>query len=229
MAAMIQNDAEKDWMLPMLRLRSELDFRGEDARKRERGRRDFRRMSGKLTFRTNVAGEDELIHGPYKQDVRAHWLKRLLETQQWIRKNGPKGVRALEMITSKELVEIRRIWVTEKHEVEDLVPKIYEEIVGEQFPETRNDDSFAFGPDFLALLREAAGQNELHFELTRNLLDIERRYRGMASRRGLYGALEEAIVHGFYENEEDALGRAKAHNALKQLSLIEEPESGNAE
>ena len=226
MAAMIQNDGEKDWMLPMLRFRKELDFRGEEARNLERSRRDFRRMSGSLTFRTNADGEAELVHGPYKQEVRAHWLKRLLEVQQWIRLHGPDHVRGIELISRAELSQIRHIWVAEKHEVEDLAPRIYEEVVGERLPESKADDSFMFGQSFLALLKDASEKNELHFQLTRNLLDIERRFRGMASRRGLYAALEEAIEQGFYDNEEDALGRAREQHALKQLSLTEKMNSG---
>ena len=45
MTAMIQNDAEKEWMEPLLDFRNELDFRGEADRKRDLGRRDFRRKS----------------------------------------------------------------------------------------------------------------------------------------------------------------------------------------
>src|SRR5690606_158605 len=35
MAAMIQNDHEKEWMLPLLELRNELDFRTPEARDRD--------------------------------------------------------------------------------------------------------------------------------------------------------------------------------------------------
>jgi len=55
----------------------------------------------------------------------------------------------------------------------------------------------------------------LRFELARNLLDIERRYRTMASRRGLFKALESAIERCFYDDADDAMQRAKARHAIQ--------------
>ena len=43
MSAMIQNDEEKEWMLPLLELRDALDIPDD------RPLRDFRRMNGKVT------------------------------------------------------------------------------------------------------------------------------------------------------------------------------------
>ncbi len=42
MAAMIQNDSEKQWMQPLLELRNELDLSDD------RHLRDFRRMAGHI-------------------------------------------------------------------------------------------------------------------------------------------------------------------------------------
>ena len=33
-----------------------------------------------------------------------------------------------------ELQEVRRIWIEDKHEVEDLLPKLYEGVLGQPFP-----------------------------------------------------------------------------------------------
>ena len=54
MGAMIRNDAEKDWMRPLL------EFRNELANKNDRPLRDFRRMTGVVTVFNG-----RLIHGPY--------------------------------------------------------------------------------------------------------------------------------------------------------------------
>jgi len=215
MAAMIQNDDEKDWMLPLLKLRNELDFRGDEARTKERERRDFRRMTGKLTYYTNSVGESQLVHGPYKQDTRAHWLRKVLQTQQWIRENGPSHVRDIELISFEELEEIRRIWVVDKHEIEDYVPAVYQEAVGAPYPGRAMDDNLVFDNETLALLKECCEGNELRFEMLRNLLDTERRFRTMSSRRGLFKALEEVISRTFYDGEEDALKRGRDLHELK--------------
>ena len=119
MQAMIQNDEEKEWMLPLLELRNELDPpRTPDA---DRHLRDFRRMSGAVQL-----FNDRLIPGPYKQEVREAWLHKVLIAQQHIREKGPDEVKDLELITLQELKEIRRLWVVEKHEIEDSLPSVYE-------------------------------------------------------------------------------------------------------
>ena len=207
MAAMIQNDEEKSWMLPLLELRNALDL------KDDRKLRDFRRMSGLVQL-----FHDRPIPGPYTQAVREDWLRRLLKAQRWVRENGPSYVRDIELITLAELEEIRRHWVVEKHELEDRVPVIYSEVIGSPYPGRALDDYGAFGPEELALLKQACGPDDLHYQMTRDLLDISQRFRARARRSGLYEDLEEAIRRSFYENEEDALDRArrqqKARDAL---------------
>lgn len=222
MGAMIQNDEEKQWMQPLLMLRNELDFRSDAARATERGRRDFRRITGKLTYYAGAAEDAKLVHGPYKQAARAHWLKRVLQTQQWIRENGPEYVREIELITLEELQEIRRIWVVDKHEIEDLLPRLYEEAVGTSYPGPRIDDNLIFDGDTLELLREACGDDPdgLLFEMSRNLLDLERRYRSMASRRGLFEALSKTIERCFYDDENDALSRAREIHELRTATFV---------
>ena len=222
MGAMIQNDEEKEWMLPLLKLRNEFEFRGEKARKLDRSRRDFRRMTGTLTSYTDVAGDTRLVPGPYRQDVRAYWLRRVLEVQKWIRDNGPEHVCNIDLISRAELQEIRRLWVIDKHEIEDLLPQIYEEAMGEPYPDRRFDDNALFGTSVFELLKEVCGEDELHFELVRNLLDIERRYRTMIRRHGLYASLEQAIERCFYTDERDALEWAKKQFELKNRAFGEE-------
>lgn len=209
MAAMIRNDDEKSWMEPMLQLRNELDFRTEDSRRRDRARRDFRRMNGKITFFKNTNGEFALVPGPYTQEARAYWLRRLLETQQQVRTLGPEYCRNLELISLEELQEIRRTWVADKHEIEDLVPEIYREVTGSDFPAPPVDDCLIFDRDALNCLLAVCGEDKLRYEMIRNLLDVERRYAGMSARRGLFEALSAAIERCAFEDAEDALQFAK--------------------
>ena len=130
MKAMIQNDVDKSWMLPLLELRNELDFRGDAQRQRDIERREFRRLRGAPTL--NRTG-DTLVPGPYTQEARIGWLTRLLEAQTAIRRNpaAPDHVRKIELISRKELEDIRRIWVEEKHEIEDVLPALFRTITGE--------------------------------------------------------------------------------------------------
>ncbi len=222
MDAMIQNDEEKEWMTPLLELRNELDFRSEKDKKRDRERRDFRRITGQVSSYTDTNGQFQLVPGPYKQETRAYWLERVLEIQQFIRKNGPNEVGSIELITLEELEEIRRIWIAEKHEIEDFLPKIYERIVGDEYPGKLIDDNFIFDAETLELLKETCNGDELHFELARNLLDTERRYRTLATRRGLFIEMENIIERCFYDDVDDAKERARLKASWKQSSTKQE-------
>ena len=201
MQAMIQNDEEKEWMLPLLELRNDLDLQDD------RGLRDFRRMSGLVQLHN-----DRPIPGPYTQDSRERWLRRLLEAQRWVRENGPEHVRTLELITMPELHEIRRMWVFEKHEIEDRLPLIYEEVTGEPFPAGRIDDGSAFGNEEMQMLREVCG-DPLHFQLVRELISVEHRFQTSVRRAGVYEALEGAFRRGSFADEEDAVDMAKRRRA----------------
>jgi DNA sulfur modification protein DndC len=217
MAAMIQNDVEKDWMLPMLELRNELDFRSEEARARELARRDYRRITGKLTSYESQ-GEVQPVPGPYKPEAREYWLRRVLETQEFLRENAPESMGEIELITKEELQEIRRIWVVEKHEIEDRVPVIYQEVTGRPYPGQKIDDHQVFDTEVLALLRESCPEDPdgMHYEMLRNLIDVERRYRTMTRRRGLFEEIENEIEKCFWDGREDAVDFLRAHAANKQ-------------
>ena len=197
MQAMIQNDDEKEWMLPLLELRNELDVADD------RPLRDFRRMTGAVQL-----FHKRPIPGPYKQAIRERWLERVLSAQTWIRQHGPESVRDLTLITLEELQEIRRIWVVDKHEIEDVLPGVYARATGEAYPGPVLDEQPVFSSEDVALLRELCEGSDLHFEMTRELLDLERQHRARLRRAGLLPALERAIAKSFYEDEEDATARA---------------------
>lgn len=221
MTAMIQNDAEKEWMLPLLELRNELDVRDEASGKRDdRHLRDFRRMNGALQVHNG-----RMVHGPYLQSAREHWLRRVLQSQKHIRDHGPPGMDGIELISLAELREIRRLWVVEKHEIEDNLPRIYEEVLGEPFPDGRMDDSLAFGRDEMELLKDLCGEDLLHFQLTRELLDLERQHRSMARRAGLFKALEQSLRRGAYGSAEEATETAfRRRDVLDDLREEDDPE-----
>ncbi|MBY0384822.1 DNA phosphorothioation system sulfurtransferase DndC, partial [bacterium] len=216
MTAMIQNDQEKDWMYPLLEFRNQLDLADD------RHLRDFRRLSGKVQL-----FHDRTIPGPYTQEARENWLRKLLEVQSSVQQNAPPEIQGIELVSLEELQEIRRIWVVEKHELEDNLPRIYESVTRKQYPGKPLSDNALFGSEEIKLLQEICGDDHLHFELTRELLDVEQRFRTQARRSGLYPALEKAFKRGFFDGEQDALEREQyRHRALESAGsgLIELPE-----
>lgn len=191
MEAMIQNDEEKEWMTPLLELRNELDL------KDDKKLRDFRRMNGRVQLFNG-----EPIHGPYTKPSREHWLRRVLQTQRQVREDGPVHVRNIELVRIEELREIRRIWLNEKYEFDDSLPRIYREVTGEEYPGGDERDDM-LGSDEWELLSEVCGDDPLLFELSTHLLGREREYRAMSRRVGIYTALEATLsTRGFFTREE---------------------------
>lgn len=198
MEAMIANDREKEWMTPLLEFRNE--FGNEDG---DRERRSFRRMNGNLQ-----GNHGKLFHGPYLKRVREQWLERLLMIQKGIIENGPEEFCDLELIKLSELQAIRRIWVNEKHEFDDSLPRIYERITGRKFedPEWIHDENF--GAEEWELLQEICkemySEEELAFEMMYTLIDLENKASEINQRKGILDDINSALGKTFYKNEDDA-------------------------
>ena len=212
MAAMIMNDSEKEWMTPLLNFRNyigNIDF--------DRDRRDFRRMSGKAHL-----FKGRLVHGPYKKEVREEWLRMLLEIQRDIRVNKPESYGALELITAEELITIRQIWLDEKHEFDDSLPRIYEDVMKTPFETDASSSGGSFGTSEWELLanvcKDKYPDEELLFEITSSIVDIERKSTDMRKRYGISKAVEARIKRGFYKNEEDALQYA-THSYMRKKEM----------
>ncbi len=198
MEAMIANDEEKEWMTPLLQFRNE--FGNQDG---DRERRSFRRMRGNLQ-----GSYGQLFHGPYKREVREHWLERLLEIQKHINETGPEDFHDLELIRIEELRAIRRIWVFDKHEFLDSVPTIYQRVMREPFddPDWIHLDNFSKEEwDILSTVcKNMCKDEELAFEMMYTLIDLENRASGLNDRKGILDDVEKAIRCTFYQNEADA-------------------------
>jgi DNA sulfur modification protein DndC len=198
MEAMIANDQEKEWMTPLLEFRNE--FGNEEG---DRERRSFRRMRGNLQ-----GNYGKLFHGPYKKRYREQWLRRLLEIQRDININGPEEFRNLELIRIPELRAIRRIWVNEKHEFDDSLPLIYEDVIKKSFedPEWIHNDNF--GKEEWQILEEICCKmypdEELIFEMMYTMIDLENRAIGVNQRKDILDDIKNAISKTYYKNEVDA-------------------------
>jgi DNA sulfur modification protein DndC len=211
MQAMIQNDEEKRWMIPLA------DFRNTylDV-KEDRKHRDFRRMDGSLTVFQSSKGPPTLVHGPYKQRYRETLLRALLQAQVTVqteaRQSGKADLESFELIGLEELEEIRKIWIKQKHEIEDRLPRIYEEATGLPYPRPGTDDNRIFSSEEVELLRSIAhapdDADELHFQLLRELLHVEQSYRTASRRAGIYEAFDKALERGAFTREDEALAFA---------------------
>ncbi|MFM6076897.1 MAG: DNA phosphorothioation system sulfurtransferase DndC, partial [Dolichospermum sp.] len=167
LTAMIQNDEEKEWMQPLLDFRKELDL------EENRNRRDFRRRRGGVQlYERNLEGEVSIepIPGPYLKEAREDFLRKLLKIEKQIRQTAPENMRDITLLTIEELSEIRRIWLEERHEFDDSVPRIYEEVTGEVFKDPRpGADQSILGSDEWGVLEEICDGDGMHLELMARL------------------------------------------------------------
>ena len=192
MEAMIDNG--EDWMMPMLEFRDFLASTQEiETKKRYR---EHRRRGGFIQEK-----DGKLIRGPYKLDFCKELLRRLLETQQHVRQEGPEP--DIELITPAELEEIRKIWRTERQDWEDSVPQIYQQIVGEEFNWTA-DDLGTFTASDKAILESLCNDAGIPVELVAKLLDTERQFYGMNRRASIYDRIN-AIFHEDWRSEETVI------------------------
>lgn len=199
MQAMIQNDKDKKWLLPLLALRGEIDFRAMPKTQGDRGLRDYRRMNGSVQIFNG-----RHIPGPYKQKFRHHMLKRLLEAEIEVNQNIPESLGQLRLIQDEELEEIRRIWVMEKHEVEDALPTIYQETTNKPYSLASFDDKFPFNESDLQMLKELCDDESL-FEMLRNVLSLENRHQVLLKRNGIFKELDKAVERNLYSGESEAV------------------------
>jgi DNA sulfur modification protein DndC len=214
MTAMIKNNDERAWMGPLLDLRNKLKEHDHD-------KRDFRRMRGNVQLFDQKDDDEQVkaIPGPYTQKTREDWVRQLLHEQRKIQSNEAmkSQVGEIELITMDELHEIRRIWVIEKHEIEDSLPQIFEEEMGIPFPLIQLDDRQPFGSEEIKILKDLC-DSDLQFELIRELLDLERSYRNSSKRSNLFKNIEKIFRKSFYEDVNDATERAQRERNLKSVA-----------
>lgn len=198
MEAMITNDVEKNWLIPLLEFRNE--FGAEEG---DREKRSFRKLGGFLR-----ATGDRLHHGPYLKDVREYYLRRLLEVEKEIQETAPKEFKDIQLITLEELRVIRNIWVNDKHEFDDSLPRIYKDVTGKDFEDPKWISNNNFNEKDWEILKniteEQYGDEELMFELMYSLIDIESKSKTITKRKGIIKKLEDTLTSTFYKNEEDA-------------------------
>ena len=205
LGAMIQNNEEREWLQPLVDMRNELDIKGD------REKRDFRRIYGKVElFERNIDGDTSIepIPGPYTKYWREHWLRRILEAQKDVQENAPEDMQGISLITPEELSEIRRIWLEDKHEFEDSLPRIYQEVTGEEFVDSRvGAEDSQLGNDEWSILAEICQEDTMHMELMSRLLDTERQFQTKSRRIGIYETLDKCFEISS-RSKEDAIENA---------------------
>lgn len=231
MQAMILNDESKAWMQPIL------DFRDKYLApdEQERSKRDFKRLGNNR----QIIIRNELVHGPYTQSYRAELLRKLLQTQIEVKCDGEKsGFKNVGLIELEELDEIRRIWVEEKGEIEDLLPKIYEEVMNQPYP-GKEIEALPITSDDLRVLEQTAKEWILQnlnctnteqmdrrsrelYEMVRTLLASSYHSKGSKQRSKQLDEIENILDRFSFVDEEQATEFARAYNKKSEDESVED-------
>lgn len=179
MEAMIDNGEE--WMEPML------DFRNLLAETQDPAKKHIYRQLKRRDGRVWEKADGTHVPGPYKLSVRQDFLRKLLDAQVRVRRDGPDPTATL--ILDAELHEIRRLWRTEEQDWSDSLPRIYREVTGEDLNWVQ-DDTTGFSLSDGELLAGAARRHAVPPGLVAKLLDLERDMHGMSRRAGIYEKID---------------------------------------
>jgi DNA sulfur modification protein DndC len=136
-------------------------------------------------------GENEykqLGLGPFTLKAREMILRKLLETQNQIRKiHNP----SIELITEEELKMIRKCWLKDG-DWEDQLPALHKEMTGEEL-DWEHDDRPLFAKDQLTDLERLCEEHNVNLTLLKKLISIEKEYSGYKIRRGLQQEFEKVF------------------------------------
>ena len=178
-------DSGEEWMQPLLDYRNLLaDTQRPEVKSQLR---KYKRRNGQVM----EDSEGQPMHwGPYKFSTRQDLLRRLLEVQNTVRKNGPNPDETL--ITGDELEQIRRIWRSEERDWEDSVPRMVAQITGEK-REWSKDERPGFGAEERRLLDAVCERESVSPQMVGRLLEIEREVHGMSRRASVHQRIAAAL------------------------------------
>lgn len=189
-------DSGEDWMQSLLDFRDELASHRDPVVKRKI--RDYKRRDGRI-WRNKKDGSP--VPGPYKLDFRRILLRKLLEVQEQVRREGPDPNAVL--IMDAELEEIRRIWRMEEQDWEDSVLKIHREVTGREL-HCVHDDVTSLRSGDERLLMTVSKKHGVPDRLVAKLLDLERDMQGMSRRAGIYDKIDRVFREDWLDEEEIA-------------------------
>jgi DNA sulfur modification protein DndC len=195
MEAMI--DSGKEWMIPLLEFRDWLASTQDPSVKPMQ--REYKGRDGRVRIT-----ERGLLWRTYTLEFSQQMLRRLLETQVEVQQFAPD----FNLVSERELCEIRRLWLTERQDWHDSLPQIVAKATGQSIDWEVNDVSRP-GRLELDVLREAIEAHEVPVRLIQKLLDAEWQYYGMR-RRGLIHKTIAQIVEEDWRSLQEVQDAATA-------------------
>jgi DNA sulfur modification protein DndC len=183
-------DAGNTWMEDLLAIREEL----ADTQRPERRAtvRSARKLDGRVLLKND--GND-LALGPYTFAYCKDLLGKILSTQRDL----PPEADGFELISDAELLEIRRIWRSERHDWEDTLPRIYEACSGKRWFSV--SEASADAEEDAEIVDRTALEFAVPELLMRKLIDAERRTYGLRRRSDIFKRLDAVLDRDWRDEE----------------------------
>ena len=108
----------------------------------------------------------------------------------------------------------------EKREFDDSLPELYESVTGESLPVVESDDQLLDSEDW-QLLNQICGDDPVFFQLQTDLLDVEREFRGMSRRAGIYDAIENRLKAAQFKDEDEAYETRNLEKERREDLLVQ--------
>lgn len=186
-------DSGEEWMEPLLELR---DFLASTQTAENKAKyREHKRRGGMVSF----TPRGEIARGPYRFSTCKDILTRLLKAQRDVARH-PEG-RDVVLIGSDELMEIRRIWRSERQDWADSVPAIFREVMGRDL-DWPVEDASMYSVSDRRMLDSVCDSEGVPTELVAKLLDTERRFQGMKRRAGIFKEIERVLGENWRSEDE---------------------------
>jgi len=183
-------DAGDTWMESLLAIRDEL------AGTQDASRRHLVRSPRKLDGRVLLKNDgNQLALGPYTFEYCKDILGRILRTQRDL----PPEAGDFELISDAELLEIRSIWRSDRHDWEDSLPRIYEASVGKRWFSL--SDATTDAEQDAAIVDRTAVEKNIDPQLLRMLIDAERRTYGLRRRSDIMERLSRVLDRDWRSDE----------------------------
>ena len=173
MSALIDNG--KNWLLPLLKFRDELQNERNISSNRMPTRRNGQ----------DAVNEEGMNQGNYTPEYRYNLLKRLLEAQKEVQKERPK----LNLISHQELIAIQVIWNRDLF-FDKNISELYKDIYGKN---AIAGSLRSIGALEKRILREECEEDVYMKDLIENLLSVQETKSLLISNYGLNNDLEKVI------------------------------------
>ena len=120
--------------------------------------------------------------------------------QKEVQENGPDPNEML--IRPEELLEIRRIWLSENADWEDSVKNIYLDVYGDERPIAwARADVTTLRAEDAALLKEHCQTDDVPWQLVARLIDLERDMQGMTKRANIFAKIDRIFKEDWLEEQ----------------------------